>query len=182
MRCCQSISAPAVQAAAARARKGCAALPATHDDGNRAGRQCSPQRGSQGCTSIGEDAISDKVSFTRSLVNEHHVFGSSHSKEDDMSWKLSYRIVLVMALLVVLAGCTAARPAAQAPAAAEATTAPAAEGEQGDGQVLLGAELGVAPGAPVYPARLPGRLQGIGPRLRARHHGREHHRGPRRPG
>ena len=45
-----------------------------------------------------------------------------------MSWKLSYRIVLVMALLAVLAGCTVQAPAAQPPAAGEATTAPAAEG------------------------------------------------------
>ena len=37
-----------------------------------------------------------------------------------MSWKLTYQFVLVMALLAVLAGCTAVQPAGQAPAAADA--------------------------------------------------------------
>ena len=42
--------------------------------------------------------------------------------------KFMYQFVLVMALLAVLAGCTAVQPAGQAPAAADVTAAPAAEG------------------------------------------------------
>lgn len=45
-----------------------------------------------------------------------------------MSVKLSYRIVLALALLALLAGCTGVQPAAQAPAASEAA-APAADGK-----------------------------------------------------
>lgn len=46
-----------------------------------------------------------------------------------MSWKLSYRIGLMIVLLAVLAGCTTVQPAAQAPAG-EAASAPAAEGDK----------------------------------------------------
>ena len=76
-----------------------------------------------------------------------------------MSWKLTFPIVLVIAL--VLSGCTAVAPAAQAPAAADATAA-AGDGGKVMGKFYLGAELGVAPGAPVHAAGLPGRLRGTG--------------------